>query len=236
MVPPEFFFSLKRFAYRSLWKEGEPVWSPLSILDEFLKRQMLGKIEIEIPKGVFLKNSETISIGEGTTIEPGAMIEGPCIVGKGCKIGHGALLRGGVICGDRCAFGHSAEIKHSILLDEVAATHFVYIGDSIVGNRANLSAGVKCANLRLNRANIEVCFEGQKIATGLRKMGAIIGDGAQVGCNCVLNPGVLLGRESVCYPLLNFSGYAPPRSLIKGSVGWKVEPTDPAKILEQIGL
>ena len=235
MVPLDPFFSIKKFAHHSLWKEGESVWFPLTILNEYLESKGPGKIEIDIPPGVILIHPETISIGKGTVLEPGVMIQGPCIIGKECAVRHGALLRGGVICGDRCTVGHSAEIKHSILLDEASATHFVYVGDSIVGCRANLAAGVKCANLRLDRKNISVVVEGEKFETGLRKMGAIVGDGAQIGCNSVLNPGAMLGRGAICYPLLNFSGYAPPHSTIKGTVGHIVVPTDPVSLLEKMG-
>lgn len=235
MVPIDPFFSIKRFAHRALWKPGAAVWSPLALLDDYLKTQVLGKIEIDVPEGVVLINRETISIGMGTILEPGVLIQGPCVLGKECAIRHGALLRGGVICGDRCVIGHSAEIKHSILLDDAHATHFVYVGDSIVGNGANLAAGVKCANLRLDGKEVMVSFEGIKVATGLRKMGSIVGDRVQVGCNCVLNPGAMLGREAVCFPLLNFSGYAPPRSQIKGAVGWTVTPANAVELLEKIG-
>jgi NDP-sugar pyrophosphorylase family protein len=231
----EEFFSLKRFAHRSLWKEGEPVWFPLKILDLYLQEQVLGKIDIEIPDGVVLVQPELISIGEGTVLEPGVVIQGPCILGKGCIVRHGALLRDGVICGDGCAIRHCAEVKHSILLDGACASHFSYVGDSIVGRDVNLGAGAKCANVRLDQSDVVVKWRDERTATGLRKMGAIIGDGVQIGCNCVLNPGALIGRESVCYPLLNFSGYAPPKSTIRGETRIVVEQADAVEILKRIG-
>ncbi len=215
MVSPELFFSLQRYAHKALWKEGEPVWSALSSLSDYLNGCALGKIEIKIPKGVHLENPESISIGKGTVIEPGVYIKGPCVIGKKCVIRHGAYLRESVVIGDFCAIGHSAELKHSILLDSANATHFVYVGDSILGNSVNLAAGVKCANVRLDKREVRFAFEGKKYETGLKKAGAILGDGVQIGCNCVLNPGTLVGKECVSYPLQNLSGYIPSRSLMK---------------------
>lgn len=229
MINPELFFSLEKFAHRSLWKLGEPVWSALFALTEYLKKNR-SQIEIDLPDGVFLKNREQISIGKGTVIEPGVMIQGPCIIGKRCVIRHGAYIREEVILGDECRIGHSSELKHSILLDRAAATHFVYVGDSILGNGVNLGAGVKCANLRLDRREVFVVFEGKKQKTGLKKFGAIIGDFSQIGCNSVLNPGTLIGKECFSYPLMNMTGEIPPRSQIDAK---GVQPIEP-KILEKL--
>jgi NDP-sugar pyrophosphorylase family protein len=233
MIPIDQFFSLRQFAHKALWKEGEPIWSPLLVLDRYLEKKSY-KIEIEIPKGVHLSRPELISIGKGTILEPGVFIEGPCIIGKNCIIRHGAFLRDGVICGDHCSIGHSAEIKRSILLNYAYATHFSYVGDSILGNWVNLGAGVKCANLRLDRRPVEIFFEGKKIKTGLRKLGAIIGDKTQIGCNCVLNPGTLVGKESVSYPLLNLTGYIFPKSKIFSDKLLRVESLQD-NLLEKIG-
>lgn len=229
-MDPEAFFDLTHFAHRSLWKEKEAVWSPLVYLTEYLKGHPLGWIEIEIPEGVYLEKKELISIGKGTIIEPGVFIQGPCIIGKNCVIRHGAYLREKVILGDHCHVGHSAELKHSILLDQAAATHFVYVGDSILGNRANLGAGVKCANLRLDRRDVSVFVDGKKIKTGLKKFGAIVGDAVQVGCNCVLNPGTLVGKESYAHPLTQLKGLIAPRSEIDLNGARPIE----KKILEKL--
>lgn len=226
----EDFFDLTHFAHRALWKKGEPVWSPLLVLNKYLTQKNSCRIEIDVPEGVILKQRDLISIGEGTVIEPGVMIQGPCIIGKHCVIRHGAYIRESVLCGDYCQIGHSAELKHSILLDYAAATHFVYVGDSILGNRVNLGAGVKCANLRLDRSDVSVLIKGEKIKTGLKKFGAIVGDLVQIGCNSVLNPGALVGRESFAYPLMNLAGLIPPRSQVSAK---GVQPIE-QKILEKL--
>lgn len=210
----ETFFSLQHFAHRSLWPTGGSVWSPLLLLNEYLRQKNSYQIEIDLPGGIFLEKRELISIGKGTKIEPGVLIQGPCIIGRDCVIRHGAYLRGSVICGDHCQIGHSAEIKHSILLDRAAATHFVYVGDSILGNHVNLGAGVKCANLRLDRREVEVRFGEKRVKTGLKKFGAIVGDRTQIGCNSVLNPGTLMERESFSFPLMNIKGFIPSRSQV----------------------
>lgn len=221
-----FFFSLKRYAHAGLWKEGQPVWSALLELENYFLRYSSYRIEVEIPPGVHLVRPELISIGRGTVLEPGVYIQGPCILGKECVIRHGAYLRGGVLAGDRCAVGHSAEIKHSILLDQANATHFTYVGDSILGNGVNLGAGVKCANLRLDRKEIAVKSSNGKIKTGLKKMGAILGDHCQIGCNCVLNPGTIVGSHTLCPALVSLSGTLPAKTQVKQSLAWTVEPLE----------
>ncbi|MBI5272930.1 MAG: UDP-N-acetylglucosamine diphosphorylase [Chlamydiia bacterium] len=216
------YFSFGRFVHATLWHEDKPVWYPLLILEQYLK-QIEYLIEVKIPKGVYLSRPETISIGKGTVIEPGVYIQGPCIIGRGCILRSGAYVRDGVICGDHCAIGHGAEIKHSILLDSAAAAHFTYVGDSILGSKTNLGAGVKCANLRFDRREVSISLETGRVKSGLKKMGAIIGDQVQIGCNCVLNPGTLVGRGSVAHPLLNFGGVIPPQSKVVGEAKCKVE-------------
>ena len=228
MFTPETFFSLESFAHQSLWKTGDPVWSALHSLNEYLK-VATHQIEVEIPQGVYLENGDRISIGNGTLLDPGVYIQGPCIIGKNCTIRHGANLRGGVILGDGCVIGHGTEVKQSILLDGAHATHLCYVGDSILGAGVNLGAGVKCANLRLDRKEILI----SKVKTGLKKLGAIIGDGAQIGCNCVLNPGTLVGKEVVSHPLLNLGGYIPARSQVARGRDWNVAPSA-GKILERL--
>ncbi len=214
-LDPGQFFSLKEYSHSSLFEGCQYPWEALTRLQEYLKTLSLGKIAIEIPAGVHLINPESISIGEGSIIEPGAYVQGPCSIGKNCIIRHGAYIRGDVITGDSCVIGHDTEMKHSILFNHSAAAHFNYVGDSILGNKINLGAGVKCANLRLDHQPIHIFIQGEKINTGLSKLGAIVGDGAQVGCNCVINPGTILAKNSFCFPCLNVYGFVPENSKVK---------------------
>ena len=201
------FFDLNQYSHSKVFAGCANAWEPLCQIEVFFQQSRLGQIECEIPEGVFLVNPELISIAEDTRIEPGVFIQGPCLIGKGCEVRSGAYIRRNVIVGDHCVIGHGTEVKHSILLDEVYAAHFNYIGDSILGNRVNLGAGVKLANLRLDRQEILVICEGKKLSTNLKKLGAIIGDDAQLGCNAVVNPGSLIEKGFFCPPLQTLTGY-----------------------------
>jgi NDP-sugar pyrophosphorylase family protein len=206
MLTPESFFSLDGFAHRELFAEAAYVWEALGRLEAYLKKQKLGKIEVSIPESAYLKNREQISIGKGSSVEPGAYIEGPCVLGENCVVRHGAYIRGNVIAGDGCVIGHATEIKHSILLNTAHAAHFNYVGDSILGNGTNLGAGAKLANYRFDHAEVCVVVDGKKIRTGLKKFGAIVGDGAQIGCNAVTNPGTLLMPKKFIHPCQTVGG------------------------------
>jgi NDP-sugar pyrophosphorylase family protein len=211
------FFSLEGYPFSELFKNCFYVWEALGHLNSYLHNQKLGKIEVDVPSSVHLINPELISIGKGTVIEPGAFIRGPCIIGENCEIRHGAYLRGYVIAGNHCVIGHDTEIKRSILLNHVCAGHFNYVGDSILGNGVNLGAGVKCANLRLDHDPVYIIFQGEKISTNLQKFGTVIGDEAQLGCNCVTNPGTLIGKKAFCHPCINVNGYIPAYARVKST-------------------
>jgi NDP-sugar pyrophosphorylase family protein len=206
-LSPEFFFDLVDFKHQALFLETEYVFEALKKIEIYLKEKSLGKIEGVVEMGATLINPELISIGQGYVVEDGSYIVGPCLIGEACEIRHGAYLRGGVITGDRCVIGHATEVKNSIFLNGAKASHFAYVGDSILGKECNLGAGTKLANLRLDKKEIFISFEGEKIATGLRKLGAIIGDYAQTGCNSVTNPGTFMGKGKICFPCENISGF-----------------------------
>ena len=142
-----------------------------------------------------------------------ATLIGPIWIGPGTKLLPGCFLRGNVLVGGNCVIGHNAEIKNSLLLDGVQAPHHPYIGDSILGNRAHLGAGVVLSNLRLDQKNICVRLPDETIDSGLRKFGAILGDNAEVGCNAVLNPGTLLGPRALVMPATAIGGYVPPATV-----------------------
>lgn len=205
-----YFFDLKDFAHKSLFSDEKPVWQALKNLKSYFDAFNLGRVCCRIPTGVTLIRPDQIFIGEKTRVEPGVCIQGPCIIGNQCEIRHGAYIRPYSIIGDQCTVGHVVEVKHSILLNNASAAHFNYVGDSILGNRVNLGAGVVCANLRLDRKEVSVCVGHEKIKTGLRKLGTIIGDDSQIGCNTVINPGILLkkktlSRACVCWQVSNWS-------------------------------
>ena len=143
------------------------------------------------------------------------MIHGPCIVGENAEIRHGALIRGAAFVGNGAVLGNSCELKNCILFDSAQIPHFNYVGDSIVGYRAHIGAGVITSNLKNDKTNVSVHINGAHIQTGLRKLGAMIGDFAEIGCNCVLNPGTVIGKEASIYPLTSIRGYIPAGHIVK---------------------
>jgi len=155
-----------------------------------------------------------IYIGRGNVIESGALIKGPTIINDNNEIRQGAYIRGNVIIGNKCVIGHTTEMKTAVMLGGSKAGHFAYIGDSILG-KVNLGAGTKLANLKIIESKIILNIKGKKYETGLRKFGAIFGDGVETGCNSVSAPGSLLGRDVLLYPNTTARGYYPPNTVIK---------------------
>ncbi len=142
-----------------------------------------------------------------------ATLIGPAWIGAHTEIRPGAFVRGNVIVGEGCVLGNACEFKNCLLMDQVQVPHFSYVGDSVLGNGAHLGAGAICSNLRLDQKPVVVHTAAAAHDTGLRKLGAIIGEGAEVGCNSVLNPGALLGRRALVGPAMAFGGYLPPATI-----------------------
>ena len=157
--------------------------------------------------------SEIILVGENVVFENNVTISGPCIIGANTVVRAGAYIRGDSIIGKNCVVGNSTELKNCILMNNVQVPHYNYVGDSILGNNVHLGAGVICSNLKNNKNNVYVGKE--KIDTTLRKVGSFIGDNADIGCNCVLNPGTVIGKNTICYPLQSLRGIFPPSVIIK---------------------
>ncbi|HID01837.1 MAG TPA: hypothetical protein EYP18_01305 [Desulfobacterales bacterium] len=157
-----------------------------------------------------------IDFGEGVLIEGGALIKSPAIFGECTEVRQGAYLRGYCLTGKRCVVGHTTEVKHSIFLNDAKAGHFAYLGDSIIGQDANLGAGTKFANLKFLGGNVSIRTENGLVDTGRRKFGAILGDGAQTGCNSVTNPGTIIGKGGILMPNTTApSGYHQPKTIIR---------------------
>ena len=161
----------------------------------------------EVMPGVFIHPSAAVS---GT-----ACICAPCIIGANAQVRHGAYIRGSVLIGDNCVVGNSTELKNCILFDGVQAPHFNYIGDSILGFRAHLGAGAILSNVKGDRSEVSIRCEDCRFPTGLKKCGSFLGDGAEIGCNSVLNPGSVVGRRARLYPLVSLRGCVPEGSVIK---------------------
>ena len=156
---------------------------------------------------------DTILLGPGTVVEAGALIKGPVVIGGETEVRQGAYIRGNCVVGDGCVVGHTTEIKGSIMLDGAKAGHFAYIGDSILGRDVNLGAGTKLANLKMLPGSISIRSGRQRFDTGRRKLGAILGDRTETGCNSVTSPGTLMGPRSIVYPTVAVpAGFYPTKS------------------------
>ena len=192
---------------------GECPWEILADLSDLIRAwgQTLSRDDYtEITPGVFLARDVRVS--------PTATLAGPCIVGAGSEIRSGAFLRGSTLIGRGCVIGNSTEVKNAILFDGVKAPHFNYIGDSILGFGAHLGAGAILSNMRCDGAPI-VLRTTPPISTKRRKLGSVIGDGCEIGCHAVLNPGTILGRGSIVYPLTSVRGVHPEGSRLTGTRG-----------------
>ena len=155
-------------------------------------------------------------IAKSATVAPSATVNGPCIIGKNTEVRTGAYIRGSVIVGEGCVVGNSCELKNSILFDCVQVPHFNYVGDSILGYRSHTGAGAITSNVKSDKSLVTVETDEGKLPTGLKKFGAMIGDFVEVGCNSVLNPGTVIGRNSNIYPLSSVRGTVPPNHIFKG--------------------
>jgi UDP-N-acetylglucosamine diphosphorylase / glucose-1-phosphate thymidylyltransferase / UDP-N-acetylgalactosamine diphosphorylase / glucosamine-1-phosphate N-acetyltransferase / galactosamine-1-phosphate N-acetyltransferase len=154
----------------------------------------------------YLENPDQIYVGEGAVIEAFAFVQGPAYISPGAVVRHGAYVRGNVYACAGSIVGHTTEAKGTLLLPGAKAAHFAYLGDSVLGVECNLGAGTKLANLRLDHGQVNVRIAGEKIATGLKKFGAILGNRSQTGCNSVTNPGTILLPDALSLPNSNPTG------------------------------
>jgi len=206
-------FDLGQTEHASLFDSlGQP-WLVLSRLSGYLrdtlKPQQLGQAHAQaVIRG-------EVFIGEGTVVEAGTVISGPVSIGRNCRIGHGSTLRSNVIVGDDCVVGHASELKSSLLFNGCDVPHFNYVGDSVLGHGVHLGAGAVLSNYRLIRGNVNIRTASGQVDTGLTKFGALVGDRTEIGCNTVLNPGAIIGRDCVIYPNINFTGVMPAKRLVK---------------------
>ncbi len=225
MLKPSDLFDLTQTEHASLFEHAEYAWDALKLIQSYLESHLnhgqhhrsVGRCYID--KDVF--------VGEGTVIEEGVMIKGPAIIGRHCEIRHNAYFRGQVIVGDHCVVGNSSELKNALLFNHCQVPHFNYVGDSILGHKVHLGAGVKISNVKLVPGQVTIDYQGQRYHTGLRKFGALIGDHTDIGCNAVLNPGSIIGRHCVLYANTTWRGILPSDSLVKNKAPVVVVPREP---------
>lgn len=193
---------LERFVYP---------WEALPGLKEEIVRlgQTLGEEYREV--------SPQVWVHQEATVAPTAFLGKPCIIGKGTEVRHCAFIRGSALVGENCVVGNSVELKNVILFDNVQVPHYNYVGDSILGYKAHMGAGSLTSNVKSDKSLVVIRGLEEEVATGLKKVGALVGDFVEVGCNAVLNPGTVIGRNSNIYPLTFVRGVVPADSILKNN-------------------
>ena len=194
-------------------------WEALPKISEFTM-----KLGAALPKDEYIQTDDNIWIANSASVAESAYLHGPLIVWPEAEIRHCAFIRGSAIIGRGAVIGNSTELKNCIIFDKAQVPHYNYIGDSILGFQAHLGAGAITSNLKSDRSMVTVRREDEKLATELKKFGAIVGDHVEVGCNSVLNPGTVIGRNATVYPLSMVRGVVPSDSIYKkqGEVAEKV--------------
>lgn len=212
MITTQELFDLEHTMARELLSGFEYPYEALPHIKSFVYSliQSLDKSEYYSPcEGVWISN--------GATVAKSALIEAPTVICKNTEIRHNAYIRGGVLVGEGCVIGNSTELKNCIIFDNAQVPHFNYVGDSILGYRSHLGAGAIISNLKSDKSNVTLKLDGERKDTGLRKFGAMVGDFVEVGCNSVLNPGTVIGRNSNVYPTSCVRGIVPANSIHKNN-------------------
>jgi len=213
MFHPHDLFDLDYSEHRVIFENVDFAWQALPKIANYL--------QFRLKPGIFGKTigkpfiSNAVFVGKGTVIEHGAMIKGPAWIGENCEIRNGCYIRENVIIGNGVIAGNSCEFKNCLVFDGAQIPHYNYVGDSILGAKSHLGAGVILSNVKLDKTPVEVVCDGKRTSTGLKKFGAIVGDGAEVGCNSVLSPGSVIGKHSIVYPGSQWRGSLPAWSIAK---------------------
>lgn len=203
-------YSLEETIAKDLFQNAEYPWELLPEIGTFIVA--LGE---KLPSDKFEKNGDNIWIAKNAKVYSSAYINGPCIIDEEAEIRHCAFIRGNAIVGKGAVVGNSTELKNVILFNKVQVPHYNYVGDSILGYKAHMGAGSITSNVKSDKTLVVVKAGTKQIETGLKKFGAMLGDMVEVGCNSVLNPGTVIGKNSNVYPTSSVRGYIPPGSIYK---------------------
>lgn len=205
----EYYFDLSSFKHKDLFNGSEYVFSFLLDLENYVKNNLKPAILGKVMPGAFV--GDNVYLGQGSVVQPGAWINGPAIIGDNCEIRHGAYVGANTLAGDHVVIGHASEVSNAVFLNNSRVPHFAFVGHSILGNNVNLGAGTKLSNLKVTMNEIEIVG----IKTGLKKIGAIIGDNSSLGCNTVTQPGTFIGQNVYGYPLALLRGFIPSQTIVK---------------------
>ncbi len=202
-----------------LFSDKEYPWEALPDIADFIR-----KLGPQLPADEYDQKGEDIWVAKSAEVMPSAYLKGPLIICPGAEIRHCAFIRGSAIIGKGSVIGNSSELKNCVIFDNAQVPHYNYIGDSILGYRSHLGAGAKTSNLKSDKTNISVRAEDEIINTEMKKFGAIVGDYVEVGCNAILNPGTVIGRNTTIYPLSMVRGYVSHDSIYKkqGEIAEKI--------------
>lgn len=203
-------YNLEETIAKELFSQAEYPWELLSKISSFIVE--LGN---SLPSDRYEKRGEHIWAAKSAVIYPTAYINGPCIIDEEAEIRHCAFIRGNAIVGKGAVVGNSTELKNVILFNKVQVPHYNYVGDSILGFKAHMGAGSITSNVKSDKTLVTVQYGSDKIRTGLKKFGAMVGDYVEVGCNSVLNPGTVVGRETTIYPTSSVRGFVPQKCIFK---------------------
>lgn len=209
MTVYEIFKSFNTLAAPLLTSCEEP-WDAIPRIKEFIL-----SVIPTLDREVFEEISPDVFVAKSAKIDKSAVILPPAIIGENTEIRPSAFIRGSVLIGNGCVIGNSSEVKNAILFDSVQIPHFNYVGDSILGYRSHLGAGAVTSNVKSDKSLVTVAAGREKIKTGLKKFGAILGDSVEIGCNAVLCPGTVIGSNSTVYPLSRVRGFVPENSIFK---------------------
>lgn len=193
-----------------LFEENEYPWQILPLIHDFIL-----EVGILLSKNDYDKIGDNVWISKKAKVAKTASINGPCIIGANTEVRPGAFIRGNALVGENCVVGNSTELKNVILFNNVQVPHYNYVGDSILGYKAHMGAGSITSNIKADKTQVTVKVGDERVETRLRKMGAILGDGVDVGCNSVLNPGSVIGKNTNLYPLSMVRGYVAENSIYK---------------------
>lgn len=206
----EHLYTLNETIADALFAEAVYPWEILPRIGDFILE--LGK---KLPTEIFTEVEEHVWVAKSAKIAPTAYIHGPAIIDEDAEIRHCAFIRGNAIVGKGAVVGNSTELKNVVLFNKVQVPHYNYVGDSILGYKSHMGAGAITSNVKSDKTLVVVKYENQKIETGLKKMGAMLGDGADIGCNTVLNPGTVVGRNTNVYPTSCVRGCIPASCIYK---------------------
>ena len=203
-------FNLEQTIAKGLLEKFEYPWEVLPHIGEYII-----SVGNSLSEEEYEKREDNVWISKTATVAPTAYIHGPCIIGPRTEVRHCAFIRGNALVGEDCVVGNSTELKNVILFNVVQVPHYNYVGDSILGYHSHMGAGSITSNVKSDKTLVSIKCENTAIETGCKKMGAILGDYVEVGCNSVMNPGTIIGKNSNIYPLSMVRGYVQSQSIYK---------------------